>query len=222
MATSPSRPTRPSNPRTLSSRAGNLSANAVSTPNVKLGVIGEPAYVVDSGLQKFAQLILFGIAMVAIWAGLLMIAFGGEETGQTEFLVLGFGGLLSGSLAISLVEFQRRKGGNALQNGHDYMLGVAFFFMAVGTLYGSRWMIGILAEQGVDWLIPANSTDPTITDWNPSANAIYVQMAATVSLALGQTYYLTRLKGVTTFGWSVTTFTISRCIDWFKHMDGMV
>ena len=97
----------------------------------------------------------------------------GEETGQTEFLVLGFGGLLSGSLAISLVEFQRRKGGNELQNVHDYMLGVAFFFMAVGTLYGSRWMIGILAEQGVDWLIPANSTDPTITDWNPSANAIY-------------------------------------------------
>ncbi len=207
MAASPSRPTRPSNPRTLSSRAGNLSANAVSTPNVKLGVIGEPAYVVDNGLQKFAQLILFGIAMVAIWAGLLMIAFGGEETGQTEFLVLGFGGLLSGSLAISLVEFQRRKGGNELQNVHDYMLGVAFFFMAVGTLYGSRWMIGLLAEQGVDWLIPADSTDPTITDWNPSANAIYVQMAATVSLALAQTFYLTRLKGVTTFGWSVTTFT---------------
>ena len=74
-----------------------------------MGVIGETRYVVDSGLQKFAQLILFGIAMVAIWAGLLSIAFGGEETGQDEFLVLGFGGLLSGCLAISLVEFQRRR-----------------------------------------------------------------------------------------------------------------
>ena len=207
MADSPSRPKRPTSPRTLSARAGTLSANAVATPNVQIGVIGETRYVVDSGLQKFAQLILFGIAMVAIWAGLLSIAFGGEETGQTEFLVLGFGGLISGFLAISLVEFQRRKGSNELQNVHDYMLGVAFFFLAVGTLYGSRWMVGVFAEQGFEWLIPADSTDPTISDWNPSANAIYVQMAATVSLALAQTLYLTRLKGVTTFGWAVTTFT---------------
>ena len=207
MADSPSRPKRPNAPRTLSARAGTLSAGAVSTPNVQMGVIGETRYVVDSGLQKFAQLILFGIAMVAIWAGLLSIAFGGDGTGQQEFLVLGFGGLLSGSLAISLVEFQRRKGGNELQNVHDYMLGVAFFFLAVGTLYGSRWMIGFFAEQGVEWLIPANSPDPTITDWDPSANAIYVQMAATVSLALAQIMYLSRLKGVTTFGWAVTTFT---------------
>ena len=207
MADSPSRPKRPTAPRTLSARAGTLSTNAVATPNVKMGVIGETRYVVDSGLQKFAQLILFGIAMVAIWAGLLSIAFGGEETGQDEFLVLGFGGLLSGCLAISLVEFQRRKGGNELQNVHDYMLGVAFFFLAVGTLYGSRWMIGFFAEQGFEWLIPASSPDPTIPDWDPSANAIYVQMAATVSLALAQTMYLTRLKGVTTFGWAVTTFT---------------
>ena len=207
MADSPSRPKRPTAARALSSRAGTLSANAVATPNVQLGVIGETRYVVNSGLQKFAQLILFGIAMVAIWAGLLSIAFFGDETGQQEFLVLGFGGLLSGFLAISLVEFQRRKGGNELQNVHDYMLGVAFFFLAVGTLYGSRWVVGLLAEQGFEWLIPANSPDPTITDWNPSANAIYVQMAATVSLALAQTMYLNRLRGVTTFGWAVTTFT---------------
>ena len=69
MADSPSRPKRPTAARALSSRAGTLSANAVATPNVQLGVIGETRYVVNSGLQKFAQLILFGIAMVAIWAG---------------------------------------------------------------------------------------------------------------------------------------------------------
>ena len=86
------------------------------------------------------------------------------------------------------------------------MLGVAFFFLAVGTLYGSRWVVGFFAEQGFEWLIP-QGTDPTSIDWNPSANAIYVQMAATISLALAQTIYLTRLKGITTFGWSVTTFT---------------
>ena len=89
------------------------------------------------------------------------------------------------------------------------MLGVAFFFLAVGTLYGSRWVVGLLAEQGGsigDWLIPAG-TDPTSVDWNPTANAIYVQMVATVGLVLAQTAYLMRLRGVTTFGWSVTTFT---------------
>ena len=208
MANSPSRPQRPTTARNLSQRAGNLSANSVATPSVKMGVVGNPNNVVNAGLQKFAQLILFGIAMVAIWAGLLNIAFpgDGQETGQPEFLVLGFGGILSGFLAISLVEFQRRKGGNELQNVHDYMLGVAFFFLAVGTLWGSRWLVGFMAESGVEWFIPAG-TDPTSEGWIPSANAIYVQMAATLSLALAQTVYLMRLKGVTTFGWSVTTFT---------------
>ena len=162
MGNSPSRPQRPTNQRTLSQRIGNLSADAVAAPAVKMGTIGTPAYIVNSGMQKFAQLILFGIAMVAIWAGLLSIAFGGEDTGQAEFLVLGFGGLLSGFLAVSLVEFQRRKGGNELQNVHDYMLGVAFFFLAVGTLWGSRWLVGFLAEQGVEWFIPAG-TDPTLS-----------------------------------------------------------
>ena len=206
MGNSPSRPQRPTNQRTLSQRIGNLSADAVAAPAVKMGTIGTPAYIVNSGMQKFAQLILFGIAMVAIWAGLLSIAFGGEDTGQAEFFVLGFGGLLSGFLAISLVEFQRRKGGNELQNVHDYMLGVAFFFLAIGTLWGSRWLVGFLAEQGVEWFIPAG-TDPTSVGWIPSANAIYLQMAATLTLAIAQTMYLMRLKGVTTFGWSVTTFT---------------
>jgi len=100
-----------------------------------MGRVGiAPPNAADAGLQKFAQLILFGIAMIAIWAGLLSIAFGSEETGQTEFLFLGLGGIISGLLAISLVEFQRRKGGNDLQSVHDYMLGVGFFFLAIGTL----------------------------------------------------------------------------------------
>ena len=123
MADSPSRPQRPTSARTLSQRAGNLSADAVATPSVKMGTVGTPANMVDNSLMKFAQLILFGVAMLGIWAGLLNIAFpgGDQETGQSEFLVLGFGGLFSGLLAISLVEFQRRKGGNELQNVHDYM-----------------------------------------------------------------------------------------------------
>ena len=115
MANAPSRPQRPTAARTLSARVGTLSANPVA-PAVKMGIVGAPpANTVDLGMQKFAQLILFGIAMVAIWAGLLSIAFGGDEQTQANFLVLGIGGLLSGSMAIGLVEFQRRKGGNELQ-----------------------------------------------------------------------------------------------------------
>ncbi len=209
MSNLPSRPKRPTSPRTLSSRIGTLSADSVPTASVTMGNVGNvPVNAVNSGMQKFAQLILFGIAMVAIWAGLLSIAFGGDGQTQSNFLVLGIGGLVSGIMALGLVEFQRRKGGNELQNVHDYMLGVAFFFLAVGTLWGTRWLIGFLAGQGVEWLIPANtSLDPSDLDWIPSANAIYVQLAATLFLALAQTVYLLRLKGVTTFGWSVTTFT---------------
>ncbi|MBT4066783.1 MAG: hypothetical protein HOE76_06160 [Euryarchaeota archaeon] len=207
MSNLPSRPQRPTGKQNLSARIGNLSANAILAPPVTMGTVGQaPVNAVNSGMQKFAQLILFAIAMIAIWAGLLSIAFGGDEQTQMNFLVLGIGGILSGVLAISLVEFQVRKGGNELQNVHDYMLGVAFFFLAVGTLWGTRWLIGFLAGQEVHWLIP-EGTDPLDSGWIPSANAIYLQMAATLALALAQTFYLMRLKGVTTFGWSVTTFT---------------
>ena len=65
MANSPSRPQRPTTARNLSQRAGNLSANSVATPSVKMGVVGNPNNVVNVGLQKFAQLILFGIATVS-------------------------------------------------------------------------------------------------------------------------------------------------------------
>jgi len=207
MSNLPSRPQRPTTKQTLSARIGTLSANANPTPTVAMGIVGQPPVnAVNSGMQKFAQLILFGIAMIAIWAGLLSIAFGGDEQTQMNYLVLGIGGILSGMLAISLVEFQVRKGGNELQNVHDYMLGVAFFFLAVGTLWGTRWIIGFLAGQGVEWFIPEGTT-PSDSGWIPSANAIYLQMAATLLLALAQSFYLMRLKGVTTFGWSVTTFT---------------
>ncbi len=69
MANAPPRPQRPTTSKTLSARIGTLSANPAS-PAVKMGTVGAPpANAVDLGMQKFAQLILFGIAMIAIWAG---------------------------------------------------------------------------------------------------------------------------------------------------------
>ena len=89
MAGVPSRPRRPNAVKTISQRAGNLSVATAANPTVKIGTIGQPDNMVDTSLQKFAQLILFGVAMIGIWAGLLRIAFpgDGQETGQPEFLV---------------------------------------------------------------------------------------------------------------------------------------
>ena len=93
MADSPSRPKRPTAARALSSEQVRYLQTLVSDPNVQLGVIGETRYN-KLRTTKIRSIDLFGGCNVAIWAGLLSIAFFGDETGQQEFLVLGFGGLL--------------------------------------------------------------------------------------------------------------------------------
>ena len=164
-----------------------------------------PSNAVVNPLQKFAQLILYGIAMVAIWGGILAIAFSDNST-NLNFLILGIGGIVSSIMAIALVEWQRRRGGDELHSVHDYLIGIGFFFSAVGVLWGSRWLIGFAASNDVTWLI--NDAVPYAdADWYPSANAIYVQLVACLLLIMGQVWYLGRLKGQTTFGWSVATFT---------------
>ena len=54
-------------------------------------------------LQKFAQLILYGISLAAIWGGILSIAWN-DSTSNEDFFVLGFGGIISAMMAIALVE----------------------------------------------------------------------------------------------------------------------
>ena len=44
-------------------------------------------------------------------------------------------------------------------------------------------------------------------DWQPAAEAIYVQLAGCVALALGQYWYLRKLNGEITFGLAVNTLT---------------
>ena len=79
-------------------------------------------------LQKFAQLILYGISLAAIWGGILSIAFFSESTSNENFLVLGFGGIISACMAIALVEWQRRRGGKEVHSIHGYIMGVGFSF----------------------------------------------------------------------------------------------
>ena len=201
----PSRPNKEARIK-APTRRGTLTEGYAPTANVVSTPAGPaPVNAVDTTIQKFAQLILYGIAMLAIWSGILSIAFSDDAT-NLNFLILGVGGVVSALMAISLVEFQRRKGGDELHSVHDYLIGIGFFFSAVGVLWGTRWLIGVAASNGVEWLIPTD-LPYSDTDWHPSSIAIYVQLSACIALILAQMSYLDRLKGQTTFGWSVTTFT---------------
>jgi len=158
-----------------------------------------------NALEKLAQLWLYGIALLAIWGGVLSLAFAEGATEQ-NFLILGVGGLVSAGIAITLVEIQRRKGSRNIHKVHDYLLGMAFFFAAVGTLWGARYLISVLAANDVSWLI-AEGDSYSKTDWSPSANAIYVQLVLCCALIIGECIYLEKLGGDRTFSWSVATFT---------------
>ena len=156
-------------------------------------------------LQKFAQLILYGISLAAIWGGILSIAWDDSTTDQ-DFAVLGFGGIISAIMAIALVEWQRRRGGSDVQSIHGYIIGIGFFFSALGVLYSTRLLISIAAESGVDLLIDSNR--PWMEeDWQPAAEAIYLQLVACIVLALAQYWYLRKLKGEITFGLAINTLT---------------
>ena len=206
MSNIPVRPSRQKAQPVILATPGTLMQGSVSTPNLSVVSPGPaPANAVVNPLQKFAQLILYGIAMIAIWGGILAIAFSDNST-NLNFLILGIGGIVSAFMAIALVEWQLKKGGEELHSVHDYLIGIGFFFSAVGVLWGSRWVIGFAASNDISWLI--NDNIPySDTDWYPSANAIYVQLVACLALIFGQVWYLERLKGQTTFGWSVTSFT---------------
>ncbi len=206
MSNRPSRPSRPKPVLAKNVPSGTLMQGSTALPSLSVVSPGPaPANAIENPLQKFAQLILYGIAMVAIWGGIIAIAFA-ENSTNLNFLILGVGGLVSAAMALSLVEWQRNKGGDDLHSVHDYLIGIGFFFSAVGVLWGSRWLIGFAASNDITWLI-ADGVPYTESDWYPSVNAIYVQLVACVILILGQMWYLERLKGQTTFGWSVTTFT---------------
>jgi len=175
-----------------------------SSKKVGLTVLPPGSKDIDA-LAKFAQLIMYGIAMLAIWGGILSIAFAENATNQ-NFLILGIGGVVSAIMALALVEMQRKKGGDGLHSVHDYLLGVGFFFAAVGVLWGSRFLIGIAASNGVEWLL-VEGIPFSNEDWSPSANGIYVQLIACTALILSEYKYIKGLKGTTSFGWSIITFT---------------
>ena len=197
------KPTRPSRSNIPQKMEGGIYGTA-PIKNVGLKVQAPGTKDIDA-FAKFAQLIMYGIAMLAIWGGIMSIAFAENATNQ-NFLILGVGGIISAGMAIALVEMQRRKGGDGLHSVHDYLLGVGFFFAAVGVLWGTRYLIGIAASQGIDWLL-VEGIPYADDEWSPSANGIYVQLIACIALILSEYKYLKGLKGSTSFGWSIISFT---------------
>ena len=79
------KPTRPSRENIPQRPQGGIYGSApINTVGLKIQRPGEKE--IDA-FAKFAQLIMYGIAMIAIWGGIMSIAFAENATNQ-NFLVL--------------------------------------------------------------------------------------------------------------------------------------
>ena len=107
----------------VADRPGSLFTPETAAPATETPIVNYQGPQENIELQKFAQLILYGISLAAIWGGILSIAWDDSTTDQ-DFLVLGFGGIISAVMAIALVEWQRRRGGSEVQSIHGYIIGL--------------------------------------------------------------------------------------------------
>jgi len=169
----------------------------------------------NRSLMKFSQLIMMCIALAAIWGGLYQIAFA-EGATNNDFLVLFLGGFLSAGIAIGWIYAQSKKNDFVLYEVQDYMLGIGFFFATIGTIWGSRFLIGFVTGEGWTELF-GNAADfnakgwddpdtQEFVEWHPNAKAIYVQTAAMLALIFGEIQLLKRFKGATGFGRAVAAY----------------
>ena len=156
-------------------------------------------------LERFTEVIMFGVAMLAIWIGLLSIAFA-EDVGEEKFLILFIGGLLSSAVALFMVELQAKKNDNHLMISQNYLLGLSFFFMAVGLLWGVRYLAGYLTLDffaGDDFELFGTIEDG---EFIANGNLIYGQAIGAVLMCFGHQRILKRYKGETSFGWAVAAY----------------
>ena len=186
-----------------------------STPTEQAMVIRAPGDLISNtnrSMMKFSQLIMMCIALAAIWGGLYQIAFADDAT-NSDFLILFLGGFLSATIAIGWIEVQSKKNGHVLYEVQDYMLGIGFFFATIGTIWGSRWLIGFVTGQGWTELFgtaaefDAGRLLNTGEEWHPNAKGIYVQTAAMLALIFGEIQLLKRFKGATGFGRAVAAYS---------------
>ena len=176
---------------------------------------GNPIGSANRDLMRFSQLIMMGIALAAIWGGLFSIAFA-EDASNDDFLILFLGGFLSAGIAIGWIAAQSKKNDYVLFEVQDYMLGIGLFFATIGTVWGSRWLIGFVTGEGITEVfgdqaefLAGGWTDPATNewvDWHPNAKAIYVQTAAIMALIFAELQLFKRFKGATGFGRAVSAY----------------
>ena len=160
----------------------------------------------DINLEKFAQLAMYIVALIAIWGGIFSIAFD-EDATNSNFLLLFIGGLISAAMAISWIELQSKKNAHQLMEVQNYMLGLGFFFATVGTLWGARYLMGFATGTlGLELFGDLATYKSEGPDWQPNANGIYLQVIAVIALLLAEIKLLKRYKGATTFGWGVAIY----------------
>jgi len=171
-------------------------------------VVVRPPGSSDTGqfLERFTEVIMFGVAMLAIWIGLLSIAFA-DDVGEEKFLILFIGGLLSSAIALFMVELQAKKNDNHLMISQNYLLGLSFFFMAVGLLWGIRYVAGYLTLGGDIGGKPFEFFGENIDGvFDANANLIYAQSIGAALMCFGHQRILKRYKGETSFGWAVASY----------------
>ena len=179
----------------------------------------------DMFLMKLTQIVMMSIGFLSIWGGVFEVAFDEEATNQ-NFLVLFVGGLASFAVSIVLIELQSKKNGYRLHDIHNYFLGIAFFFSTVGTLWGTRFLMGYATgTMELDWFGEPGAY--TETDWSPNANGIYAQTITCLLLTFGHYMLLRRYSGDTSFGWGVATYAPMAVLlagvgPWIRWSNGVV
>ncbi len=172
-------------------------------------IVRTPGQTNGDSLERFTEITMFGVAMIAIWTGLLGIAFA-EGVGEEKFMILFFGGLASSAIALFMVELQAKKNAFQLMISQNYLLGMAFFFMAIGTLWGLRFVGGYLTLQEFEFdgtaFTMLGTVDPVTGDFKANANMIYVQAFGAVAMWFVHRRILDRYNGDTTFGWAVASY----------------
>ena len=71
-------------------------------------IVRAPGDTKGDSLERFTEIIMFGVAMIAIWIGLLGIAFS-DNVGEEKFMILFFGGFASSAAALFMVELQAKR-----------------------------------------------------------------------------------------------------------------
>ena len=172
-------------------------------------IVRAPGHTNGDSLERFTEITMFGVAMLFIWGGLFGIAFA-DGVGEEKFAYLFGGGLLSASIALFMVELQAKKNDYQLMISQNYLLGMSFFFMAVGTLWGIRYLAGYFTLSEFEFngskFTMLGSVDDTTGEFIASANLIYAQSLGAFGMWLAHRKILERYKGDTSFGWAVASY----------------